>query len=296
MVNVLILGSSVAAGQGALKSGWVARWAQASKSASSSKTNKHPMATLFTDLISPPSQRPLKIVNHAVGGTTADYWLQAVREHAFSSSNNATSIYQNVDCIVLSLSAANEGLSLAQRPEDLRLVEEGFVAQMQQLISFFAKQAEEVRPEDKQREEAKPKVLIIGGPYPNDSYLANVHLPVLLRIRDRLREACKDIEFRTQSKPSKSGESSFRIVFIDFLRPDFPLHDGKGCWGTGLACDPSHPNDKGHEIMWDIFRKTILEEIENGQSRTSTFDQNHGASSCARRSVLFPIEKTLQNH
>ncbi|CAD7929445.1 unnamed protein product [Amoebophrya sp. A25] len=34
--------------------------------------------------------------------------------------------YEKFDCIVPSLSAANEGLSLAQRPEHLRLVEEGF--------------------------------------------------------------------------------------------------------------------------------------------------------------------------
>lgn len=74
--------------------------------------------------------------------------------------------------------------------------------------------------------------LVLGGPYPNGGY-GSVHLQALHRVLSAMR----------------TWQGVDHV--IDFLQP--AVHDGEGRWHPGASSDPGHPNDLGHQQMFECL-------------------------------------------
>eukprot|EP00930_Biecheleria_cincta_P029109 TRINITY_DN20262_c0_g1_i1.p1 TRINITY_DN20262_c0_g1~~TRINITY_DN20262_c0_g1_i1.p1 ORF type:complete len:239 (-),score=33.67 TRINITY_DN20262_c0_g1_i1:162-818(-) len=154
-------------------------------------------------------------LNRGVGGTQVVYWNEVLDGIAADPVLDAS--LRSADVIVFSLALGNEGLANCRREERIRRVEHHYTQGL-------------LRIAEKLRAIAKVGArIVLGGPYPNQDYNGQ-HLEALERILLAMRSwTCID-------------------HVIDFLQPC--VHDGKGCWHATSWVDAGHPNDLGHQQMF----------------------------------------------
>ncbi|KAL1508793.1 hypothetical protein AB1Y20_004888 [Prymnesium parvum] len=123
--------------------------------------------------------------------------------------------------VLLSLSLANEGMLAAEDAAGAASVADQFLVGMRRL-------AEAV--------EASGARLVLCSVYPNNGYAAH-HVQQLRRVYEEMR--------------------AWKHAYIDFLSV---TEDGAGRWAAGLWADGGHPNDLGHQRMFEAINVAQLIE------------------------------------
>eukprot|EP00931_Biecheleriopsis_adriatica_P106295 TRINITY_DN80775_c0_g1_i1.p1 TRINITY_DN80775_c0_g1~~TRINITY_DN80775_c0_g1_i1.p1 ORF type:complete len:217 (-),score=33.59 TRINITY_DN80775_c0_g1_i1:171-821(-) len=156
--------------------------------------------------------------NRGVGGTQVNYWNEVLDDIAADPALDAS--LRSADVIVFSLALGNEGFSQCRHKEQIDKVEQHYKQGL-------------LRIAEKLRAIAKVGArLVLGGPYPNQDYHGQ-HLEALERILLAMKTwTCID-------------------HVIDFLQPC--VHDGKGRWHATSWVDAGHPNDLGHQQMFQCI-------------------------------------------
>ncbi|MEN9262134.1 MAG: DUF1796 family putative cysteine peptidase, partial [Thermostichus sp. HHBFW_bins_43] len=149
------------------------------------------------------------------------------------------------DIVIVALSLGNEGLAFAL-PQHRRALQRRFENGLQQLI---------------QRIQDSGALPILGGVYPHADYGPEQHL--LLQ--------------ETQQRMLKWG-----CPVLNWLPA---LEDGQGRWKPGLSFDATHPNSKGHQVMFEAIDLSVFDphEVMSARQRLSPltvkrpiFQEDHG--------------------
>eukprot|EP00747_Dinoflagellata_sp_TGD_P166532 gnl/TRDRNA2_/TRDRNA2_189446_c0_seq1.p1 gnl/TRDRNA2_/TRDRNA2_189446_c0~~gnl/TRDRNA2_/TRDRNA2_189446_c0_seq1.p1 ORF type:complete len:339 (-),score=40.06 gnl/TRDRNA2_/TRDRNA2_189446_c0_seq1:290-1306(-) len=247
--HLLVLGSSVAAGEGAslpTTLGWTYRVADMGRCSS--------------------------VENLAKGGTTTEYWLQGLTLGTNESGGSGEacgllrqeveqSSWQNSSSssrlLIFSLSLGNEGLARMTSHEDADIMASNFVAASLRIVEELMVIAKASNRVDSST--PSPTTIAMCGPYPNGSYSSDFHYHYLKRSNDEMRAAIAKLDSDSTStvqdsnstSDSSTSNISVRLLFIDFLQND-QLGAG-GRWHSAYEKDPGHPNDAGHGVMAQLF-------------------------------------------
>jgi len=123
--------------------------------------------------------------------------------------------------IIIGLSLANEGLPFSEHWEDgLRIVQKSFIDGLKAL---------------KKDMESHGCKVAFGGVYPFGNYTSEQY-DILKDTHEQMKE--------------------WDNPLIDFLST---TDDGRGHWKPDSFCDPGHPNDLGHELMYNAITDEFVE-------------------------------------
>lgn len=170
----------------------------------------------------------IRCENKGIGGTHVAYWQPEVASWRSKSSVNgsplskygAVSPLSKYGVVIMALSLGNEGLGATRNASANREIEMRYIEGLRAIALGL-------------RECMLPEAhLVLGGPYPNSRYDQED-----LATLERVREA-------SLSWPEVNH-------VIDFLHP--AVHDGSGDWHKGASADPGHPNDRGHQQMFQCL-------------------------------------------
>ncbi|MCF2972470.1 DUF1796 family putative cysteine peptidase [Synechococcus sp. Nb3U1] len=128
-------------------------------------------------------------------------------------------IPEQPEIVIVSLSLGNEGLALAL-PQHRRALQRRFENGLQQLI---------------QRIQESGALPILGGVYPHADYGPEQYL-LLQETQQRMLE--------------------WGCPVLNWLPA---LEDGQGRWKPGLSWDATHPNSKGHQVMFEAINLSIFD-------------------------------------
>jgi len=162
--------------------------------------------------------------NKGVGGTHVNFWNSALDRVSADE-------LRQFGIVVMSLSLGNEGLPGCSSKEKIARVEKHYVSGLRSIVQKLRSKM------------LRGARLVLGGPYANDSYRDD-HFMALQRVLTEIR-SWEDVDY-----------------VIDFLQPR--CHDGQGRWPDDCSVDPGHPNDSGHQRM---FECVDLEEVFGNTSK-----------------------------
>jgi len=158
--------------------------------------------------------------NKGIGGTNVAYWQPAIARWSRRGTSGQRPHLSKYGVVIMALSLGNEGLGATRNAAANREIEKRYIEGLR-AIALGLRQC--MLPEAH---------LVLGGPYPNSRY-EQEDLAALERVREAIL-----------SWPEVNH-------VIDFLQP--VVHDGGGDWHRGASADPGHPNDRGHQQMFQCL-------------------------------------------
>lgn len=176
----------------------------------------------------------VEVVNFSESGADTEATVHRILAGAIPASYHPTAV-------VVALSLANEGLCSSSTPASAARVASRFLSGLETIARLLRVMFPGVVP-------------ILAGIYPNDCYLPQ-HIEALRTVQ------------RVSERWANAGDGEFKhySYIIDFMsRLEEP---GTGRWKRGLAADPGHPNDAGHEQMFlSVDTAGLLAAVRSGTS------------------------------
>ncbi len=253
MRSVLVLGSSVARGEGAScpeTKGWARLVAEKGTASNSFST-----------------------VNQGLNGTTTEHWKAILANPQMRLQVLGRDVCEGIgkfNFIIMSLSLANEGLWQTTNEQQIRMMEKEFCDRYMEIANILRSLTAggagdpdgfNKGPRDGGFESSgsgSPSI-IMCGPYPN-SFYKRCHLESLKRVSSAFRE-----RWDTAKKPNEGNQedqvvpegAKTGVIYLDFMEDGVLQQPDTARWLQGLDEDPGHPNDEGHAVMFDIFWKRM---------------------------------------